>query len=167
MKRLSVFYRAVNVFTWKVKGKFPEFLINPFIKLYFHGVQKWLKHYFSYLLPMTSQDLKEQNGDENIWVCWLQGYENAPAIVKTCIDSVRKNAGNHKVILLNEKNMLDYVDLPDYIIQKYRNGIIPIQNFSDILRFALLKQRGGCGWTQQFLLPGKYLILFLRESSGL
>lgn len=35
-----------------------------------------------------------------IWVCWWQGKENMPDIVKACYNSIQKHACNHPVILI-------------------------------------------------------------------
>jgi hypothetical protein len=78
-----------------------------------------------------------------IWTCWLQGYENAPPLVKACIASMEKYSGGYKVVILTEENIQDYVVLPGYIIEKYHKGIIPKANFTDLLRTALLINYGG------------------------
>ena len=78
---------------------------------------------------------------DTIWTCWLQGEEQAPAVVKTCIGSLRKLGRN--VVVLTEENTPDYVAIPDYIMQKRAQGIINNTHFSDILRVALLSERGG------------------------
>lgn len=82
------------------------------------------------------------NPESVIWVSWQQGYDDAPTLVKKCINSI-KNSTNHKVILLTNDNISDYVDLPDYIYEKYNKGTITNAQFSDILRMSLLAQRGG------------------------
>lgn len=40
-----------------------------------------------------------------IWMCWWQGEENAPEIVRACIDSVRRNAGGHEVVVITDENL--------------------------------------------------------------
>lgn len=37
-----------------------------------------------------------------VWICWFQGMENAPAIVKKCYESVKKNLSDREIILINE-----------------------------------------------------------------
>ena len=78
-----------------------------------------------------------------IWVCWWQGYDKAPSIVKSCIDSIYRNAGEHKVILITEENYSEFVRIPDYILDKVNNGLITKTHFSDILRACLLAKNGG------------------------
>lgn len=45
-------------------------------------------------------------------MCWWQGLDNAPEIVKACVDSVRRNAGNREVIIITDKNVREYVSFP-------------------------------------------------------
>ncbi len=80
---------------------------------------------------------------DTVWWCWFQGEENAPEIVKACLESVRKNMPGKKVIVITEKNMYDYVSMPDFIIEKYKKGIISRTHFSDLLRLELLIRHGG------------------------
>lgn len=79
----------------------------------------------------------------NIWVCWWQGEENMPEVVKVCYRSIKKLSGRHPVVLITEENLKDYVQLPQIIMDKYDAGIISKTHFSDILRFYLLKEHGG------------------------
>ena len=78
-----------------------------------------------------------------IWVCWWSGEKSAPELVKQCIKSIRKNAGCHPVILIDEKNYAEYLSIPEYILQKVESGIMCIANFSDYLRASLLSAYGG------------------------
>ena len=78
-----------------------------------------------------------------IWVCWLQGLENAPEIVKKCVASVKRNMPKYEVRVLTAENVFEYVTLPDYIVRKYKNSTMTFTHFSDILRTALLVQHGG------------------------
>ncbi len=78
-----------------------------------------------------------------IWVCWWTGEVTAPPLVKQCIKSIRKNAGDRPVHLISEENYRDYFELPDYIMRKMKNGQIGLAHFSDYLRVSLLKKYGG------------------------
>ena len=77
------------------------------------------------------------------WIYWHQGFENAPEIVKACRRSVEKNLKGYKIILLDKSNLFDHIELPDFIMQKFEKGIIPLTQFSDILRTYLLYAYGG------------------------
>ena len=78
-----------------------------------------------------------------IWICWWQGEENAPLIVKRCIQSIRDGAGDRTVTLITEENFRDYVDIPDWLYEKYQAGLITRTNLSDLLRLSLLARYGG------------------------
>lgn len=78
-----------------------------------------------------------------VWACWWQGEENAPALVKACLASARVAAGDHEVVVLSDKNYREYAELPDWIVEKYEQGVISRTQFSDVLRFTLLAQHGG------------------------
>lgn len=78
-----------------------------------------------------------------IWICWLQGYEGAPAIVKACIKSVYKYHNDEDIILLDELNIESYSTLPTEIIEKWKSRVISNAQFSDLIRVDLLTVYGG------------------------
>lgn len=78
-----------------------------------------------------------------IWWCWLQGEDNAPTLCKVCLKSLRKQFPDYEIKIVTEENMLTLVHLPEYIVDKYRKGIISRTHFSDILRTCLLIEHGG------------------------
>lgn len=78
-----------------------------------------------------------------IWICWWQGLEEAPSIVKKCVESVKRNAGEHRVIVITEENYKKYVRFPEWIEEKKDKGIISRTHYSDLLRLELLSQYGG------------------------
>ena len=50
-----------------------------------------LKKKYGYLVNQTDWTAKSTNLiSKKIWICWFQGEENAPDIVRMCIASVRK-----------------------------------------------------------------------------
>ncbi len=94
-------------------------------------------------LKTLKQELGGLSEECNIWVCWLQGEANMPSTIKKCYDSLLRNKGRHKVILITYDNLNDYVSLPEHIISKHDNGIISNTHFSDIIRCHLLWKYGG------------------------
>ena len=78
-----------------------------------------------------------------IWFFWLQGEENLPLIPQLCLQSIRKHANGHKVIVLTADNYREYVAIPDTLLTMYREGRIKAAHFADILRINLLAQQGG------------------------
>lgn len=113
----------------------------------------YLKKY-EYILD--KQEIMETSDKypNKIWQCWFQGKDNMPAIVKKCTDSVLKYHSD-KVILLNNNNISEYIDLPEYIIEKHKKGIIPFAHYSDILRLSLLAKYGGTWVDSTILLTDK------------
>ena len=84
-----------------------------------------------------------KNDVENpIWIYWNKGIEQAPIIVQKCYESVCKYS-NQKIILLNDRNLADYIRLPDYIEKKKDAGQIPMAGYADLMRFTLLEHYGG------------------------
>ncbi|MCL2793625.1 MAG: capsular polysaccharide synthesis protein [Spirochaetaceae bacterium] len=78
-----------------------------------------------------------------VWVFWFQGEENMPEIIKMCYSSLLKNADGHKVNLITANNCSEFIDIPEYISEYHRKGVITHTHFSDILRMSLLSKYGG------------------------
>lgn len=78
-----------------------------------------------------------------IWVFWWQGEENAPELIRICVDSIRRNADGHEVIFLSQANLGDWLTLPGFILDRLRTGAMTITHFSDVVRFCLLAEYGG------------------------
>lgn len=86
-----------------------------------------------------------------IWLCWWQGLDQAPELVKRCVESIRRNAGNHEVVVITDENMSDYVEIPECILEKRKTGVITRTNLSDLLRLSLLANYGGLWLDSTFL----------------
>lgn len=95
---------------------------------------------YDYAQPLPDDGLP---GGGKVWLCWWQGIDNAPALVQRCVESIQRNVKEHDVIILTDENYRRYVDIPDWIVDKYRNGVFSRTHFSDILRYCLLSQHGG------------------------
>lgn len=79
-----------------------------------------------------------------IWICWFQGIENAPEIVKICLQSLKENiSSDSEIHIITFDNLEQYVEIPQYIVKKREKGIITLTQYSDIIRFALLSKYGG------------------------
>ena len=98
-----------------------------------------------------------------IWICWFQGIENAPELVKACYNSVLKNYKDKEIIVLTEENYKKYVDMPEYIIKKWEKGYITFAHFSDILRIELLSKYGGL-WLDSTIFTTKRSELVFNEN---
>ncbi len=98
---------------------------------------------YSLALNRIDYEKEKQENSDIIWMCWLQGEEQAPEVVKKCIQSVRKHMRLYNIVIITEKNMGQYITLPDYIYKKWKKGIIGNAHFSDIIRLELLIKYGG------------------------
>lgn len=91
-----------------------------------------------------------------IWICWFQGIEKAPLLIQKCVESVKRNAEGHPVVFLTLDNYQKYCTIPDFIIEKVKNHSITLTHFSDILRNALLSQKGGVWLDASIYLTAPY-----------
>lgn len=94
-----------------------------------------------------------------MWVLWWQGLANMPDVVKLCYESQKKIAKtkNAKLILLTKNNINEYIDIPQFILDKVAEKKITLTHFSDIIRIFLLEKYGGA-WIDStlFLNSGLY-----------
>lgn len=83
------------------------------------------------------------NKSNKVWICWFQGLENAPDLVKKCYQSMEENLTDREIVLITIDNMSQYVDFPKYIIDKWKEGKITHTHMTDLLRLELLIKYGG------------------------
>ena len=111
-----------------------------------HYLISYLDKYYGHLVPLgelTEINLGGQIENLPIWVFWYQGEESMPELVKCCYRSICNNSNGRKVILLTERNLTDYVDIPEYIKDKVKKRYITITHLSDLVRVELLYKYGG------------------------
>lgn len=110
-----------------------------------------------------NEELPKSEYSDCIWVCWWQGLEQAPEIVKICVESIKKNAGDHRVIILTDDNYKEYVDIPEWVEEKKNKGIITRTNYSDLLRLSLLAKHGGMWIDSTFFCTSPVLDEYFKE----
>lgn len=93
-----------------------------------------------YLLKNNQQHATASN---KVWVCWFQGLDSAPHIVKQCVASLQEHLSDREIIILTDENYNQYITFPDYIKEKVERGSILKAHFSDLLRLELLTKYGG------------------------
>jgi hypothetical protein len=113
------------------------------------------KKYSKYLMNINYEPSLATDAGSDIWICWFQGIDNAPALVKKCYESVKKYMPEKNIHVITSDNMFQYVDFPDYIIEKWHKGIISNTHLSDILRLELLIRYGGLWLDATVLLTGR------------
>lgn len=95
-------------------------------------------------------------GKKIIWQYWGQGLHNLPEMAKICFASVDKYKGNYEIIRLSDDNITEYLQLPEFVIQKVTQGIFSRVFFSDLLRTALVANYGGV-WLDASILLTDFL----------
>lgn len=140
-------------------GVFPEF-IKEGMQVLFRGKeisqayvgiqQKIVPHLRTQYAPLLKQLLLEYSEQElthqhshKIWVCWFQGLENAPEIIRICHISLQRYLKDREIIVLTDENISQYVSFPEHIRVKYEKGKIPMAHYADLLRLEILTQYGG------------------------
>ena len=103
-------------------------------KKYKHSLDNFKSNYYDDGVHVQSN---------KIWMCWFQGIDNAPNIVKKCYKSVLDNNPDKDVVVITSENMSEYVQFPDYIIEKWEKGQITNTHMTDLLRLELLIRYGG------------------------
>lgn len=107
-------------------------------------LKKLRKKYRSFLAQyLEKEPVAPGKVSDTVWVCWLQGMDNAPELVQRCYRSLCQALPHKKIVVLTEENIGSYVTFPSYILQKKEKGIITNTHFSDILRLELLTRYGG------------------------
>ena len=89
-----------------------------------------------------------------IWSAWLQGLDNAPEMVNVCLESHQKLLPGYEFRVLDMENYPQWVELPEWVEEKYARGMIPAALFSDVLRVAVLKRYGGVWMDASVLCTG-------------
>ncbi len=104
---------------------------------------KKMKRRFFHLIPddkieyINTGDINKQ-----IFVYWNSGFENAPDIVKKCVASLKQQK-DYEIVLLSNNNLKDYIEFPNFIIEKYKKGFISNTHLSDLIRTNLMVKYGG------------------------
>lgn len=104
--------------------------------------KKYRKFIAEYIQNNDSSTLEQKRSDY-IWICWFQGIENAPDVVKQCYESIKLNFAHKQIVLITDDNYKSYITFPDYIQDKIDRGLITRTHMSDLLRTELLIKYGG------------------------
>lgn len=120
------------------KGIYPQILkkVEPFLERKYAPVVEAFKN-------RSGQTSLKHDRSRIIWFCWLQGMEQAPALVRVCHDSLKRHLPGWEIKVIDGGNWRDFVELPEYVVRKWEKGRIPAANFSDLLRLELLIKYGG------------------------
>lgn len=103
---------------------------------------RYLRRYAPAIRALKPEPMDTTPEPERAFTIWYQGEEQAPPLVKACFRSMRRHL-KQELVVLDEKTLFDWISLPDYIVEKWRKGLIPHTQFSDICRVELLYRHGG------------------------
>lgn len=79
---------------------------------------------------------------EYVFSMWLQGEEQAPRIVKSCWESIRRYS-TEELVVLDADNIKNWIDIPEGFLARWQKGEIKPCHFSDFCRVELLWKYGG------------------------
>ena len=116
-------------------------LSNIYYTEWYQNYQR-LKREYASVLEEELGEVALAEPSNKIWICWFQGMEGAPEIVKACVKSVEEQFPDREIVLLTQENILQYVTLPPEVEEKVGKEI-SLTHYSDILRAALLTKYGG------------------------
>lgn len=132
-----------TAFTFFHKRMETSVLTDFFNKRKDKSIKKYLRKNYAYVLKdyVNIQDISHNKN--YIWICWWQGENDMPLIVKKCFQSVCEYSKPYEVVLITKDNFSNYVTFPEFIISKFEQNIFSVTHFSDILRTSLLARYGG------------------------
>ena len=78
-----------------------------------------------------------------IFTAWFQGEDKMPELIKLCYESMKRHSNGHKVILITEDNIADYIDIDVNVAKNLKEGNISYAFFSDYVRCCLLAKYDG------------------------
>lgn len=141
---------SIEVYVDRKQQNYTSNKFKEFIEYYFNT--RLLKFNLSPIQP-------ELVNKKIIWQYWGQGVDKCPDIVTKCFKSVDEFKNDYQVIRLDDSNLFDYLNLPEFIYEKHKNKEFRPAFFSDLIRLALLDVYGGIWLDATILLtdfiPGK------------
>lgn len=131
--------------------------------------QQLIDEYRVHPLDFDLKAKRDLGTDKVIWQYWGQGYKSVPPVVRECLESVDRFAGDYLVVRLTDVNLNEYIDIPAFVQEK--RYLFSRAFFSDLLRLMLLSTYGGVWMDATILLsapiPGQYtdcdFFLFRRD----
>ena len=145
-KRCGILLKKININTQYYHNNLPN------------HIRKILKKDFLLFDFINEKDINIPN---IIWMYWDKGYDNCPDIIKICYESWKKYNTNYKIIFLDDTNLIQYINIKNYIPDIDKKNI-KIQHFADIIRLILLHKYGGY-WVDGTLLCTKSLNSWIQN----
>lgn len=83
-------------------------------------------------------------GKKIFWQYWHQGVdEHTSKMVVECLQSVQKYRGDYEVVLLTNETVWDYVELPNFVFEKFGKNGFNFAKLANLVRLYLLAAYGG------------------------
>ena len=77
--------------------------------------------------------------NKTIWIYWEDRFfKKKPFYLELCLETIKKYKGNYELVILNKKNICDYINFP-----KKANKLRHLAQKADMIRFQLLYDLGG------------------------
>lgn len=94
---------------------------------------------------LDQYQVQTTSGEKNnvIWICWFQGIEDAPPLVRHNIETIKRLYPKQHVQIITLANLSDFITFPTFLQDKIDAGLIPYAHLSDLVRVALLTKYGG------------------------
>ena len=164
--------RAKGICLYKAQHpKVARYLNKNYVAPFLKGE---LKHYELVPSKHSKIDKNSQNFNKTaptksfespkiIWQFWAQGEKNAPSLIKSCLNSARKQMNDYEIIILDEQNLSDFINFPPFVREKLASGAFGAAFFSDLLRVSLLASYGGVWLDASIFLSGKIPANLLKK----
>lgn len=93
---------------------------------------------------LTGLNRPAAKAGRTVWTCWWQGEDEAPELVKACWRSQKRNLSDDvQHIIITKDNYSNYITIPDYILDQFKDGKNKIAHLADFIRASLLYKYGG------------------------
>lgn len=110
-------------------------------------------------------ETSEPKENKTIWICWFQGIENAPELIKICYNSLFKNLKDYKIVVLTDENIDKYCNFSKAIKEKRKRGLIPAAHYSDLVRIDVLVNHGGIWLDSTVYFSGEFMPTYITNSN--
>ncbi len=127
-------------------GLFPPGKSPRYLKKIEQYVDRTLKDFISsYRFDPIPEQIGSATGKIPVWVCWWQGEDSMPELVKMCYKRLHQvvPAERMEIRLITFDNYSEFVSFPDHVCEKFEKKLITMTTLSDILRMCLLSEYGG------------------------
>lgn len=112
----------------------------------------FLKRFSNYLNDNFKYTSDLYRNDEKIvFVLWFQGEKQMPELIRRTYASIKEKTKKYKLIFLDESNIFDFIDVPEFIKTKLKNKKIILQGLADYFRMKLL-EKYNCLWLDASIL---------------